>query len=104
MFRALTPDALREGTEIVVFPPAGRVPDPGDTPNHAVEGAAMKLIAWAPAVSEHEMGIPKAAGSLPSTRMSGTTADAEHGMLLHPIVEDARDEIGIAGGREVPQP
>ena len=45
MFRALTPAALMEETEMVVLPLAGRVPDPGETPNHAVEGSAMKFMA-----------------------------------------------------------
>jgi hypothetical protein len=33
------------GTAIVVLPPAGRVPDPGDTLNQGVEGTVVKLIA-----------------------------------------------------------
>jgi hypothetical protein len=45
MFRALTPVALMAGTAIVVLPPAGRVPDPGDTLNQGVEGTVVKLIA-----------------------------------------------------------
>jgi hypothetical protein len=44
ILRALTPVAFMEVTESVVLPPAANFPDPGDTPNHAVVGTAMKLM------------------------------------------------------------
>ena len=45
IFRSLTPDAFTELTEIVALPPIDSFPDPGVTPNHAAEGAAMKSMA-----------------------------------------------------------
>jgi hypothetical protein len=37
-------DALTELTDNTVLPADANSPDPGDTPNHAVEGAAMKFM------------------------------------------------------------
>jgi hypothetical protein len=103
-FRALTPAALMEETAIVVLPPAARVPDPGDTPNQGMEGTIVKFIAWVPAVNEHVIGIPKVAGSVPSTRVSGTSSDPEQGTLPlgQAIAEVAGAGVETTGGRKLP--
>lgn len=45
ILRALTLAAFIELTEIVVLVATESFPDPGATPNQAVEGAAMKFMA-----------------------------------------------------------
>ena len=51
------PVAFIEGTSIDVLASGESVPDAGDTVNHGADGVAVNFIVWAPAVSEHEMGI-----------------------------------------------
>ncbi len=91
---------------MVVLVSACKVPDPGDTPNQGVEGAAINFIASAPAVSEHDIGNPNVPGSLPFTIIRGTSTDPEHGMVPpgQLIAEVAEGGVVITGGLEVPQP
>ena len=58
MFLPLTLTAFIEGTPRVVLPPASTEPDTGDAANHGIEVAVVNFIAWLPAVTEHDIGIP----------------------------------------------
>src|ERR1700733_10250538 len=65
----------------------------------------VKFISPLPAVTEHDMGIPYVAGSVPSTNICGTSIDPLQGMLLPEqlIVDFSADARG-AGRWPLPQP
>lgn len=82
MLRELTLMALREFTANVVVPSGCRLPENGDTENHGTVGVAENFMALLLAVTVQEIGRPYVAGSVPLTRICGTSIEPAQGALF----------------------